>query len=67
MGEKNCLQMEIQGIHLQNIQTVHAAQLKKKMENWAKDQNGHFSREGIQRRHPGGHKVCENMLSVPTH
>ena len=48
--------------------TVNAAQLKKKkIENWAKDQNGHFSREGIQRRHPGGHKVRENMLSIPTH
>ena len=50
-GEKKCLQMEIQGIHLQNMQTVHAAQFilkKKKKEKWAKDRNGCFSIEGIQ-------------------
>ena len=46
--------------------TVNAAQLKKKIENWATDQNGHFSREGIQRRHPG-RKVHEKMLSIPNH
>ena len=57
--------MEIQGIHLQNMQTVHAAQFKRK-EKWAKDLNGHFSKEGIQRRHPG-HKVHEKMLSIPNH
>ena len=46
---KKCLQMEIQGIHLQNMKTVHAAQLKKKtIEKWAKDRNGRFSKEGIQ-------------------
>ena len=41
---KKCLQMEIQGIHLQNMQTVHAAQFikkkKEKKEKWAKDRNG---------------------------
>ena len=41
VGKKKCLQMEIQGIHLQNMQTVHVAQLKlKKKEKWAKDRNG---------------------------
>ena len=29
VGKKKCLQMEIQGIHLQNMQTVQVAQLKK--------------------------------------
>ena len=48
VGKKKCLQMEIQGIHLQNMQTVQVAQLKKKMEKWAKVRNGCFSIEGIQ-------------------
>ena len=49
VGKKKCLQMEIQGIHLQNMQTVHVAQLKlKKKEKWAKDRNRRFSIEGIQ-------------------
>ena len=48
VGKKKCLQMEIQGIHLQNMQTVQVAQLKKKMEKWAKDGNGRFSIEGTQ-------------------
>ena len=51
-GKKKCLQMEIQGVHLQNIQTVHAAQLKKKWKTGPKIKMGispeKVSREGIQ-------------------
>ena len=44
MGENIHKQRDGQGINLQNIQTAHAAQLKKK-KKWAEDLNRHFTRE----------------------
>jgi len=61
---KKCLQMEIQGIHLQNMQTVHATQLKK-TSNRKVGQRSKWA--FLQRRHPGGHKVrkrCSASLIV---
>ena len=44
MGENICKQSDQQGITLQNLQTAHAAQYKKKIKNWTENLNRHFSK-----------------------
>ena len=52
MGENIGKQSDWQRINLQNIQTVHAAQYKKKKSNfkkkWVEDLHRHFSKKYIQ-------------------
>ena len=48
MEENICKQSNRQRINLQNIQTAHKAQRKKKSQNTAHYLNRHFSEEDIQ-------------------
>ena len=48
MGKNICKESNWQGINLQNTQTAHAVQLKKKKKKkWMEDLNRHSSKEDI--------------------
>ena len=68
MGENIYKQVDQQGINLQNIQTVHAAQYQNKKERKKKNPIKKMGRRSkqtfLQRRHTDGQKAHEKLFNI---